>query len=206
MKLRLISELKRILNKTEYKMKEVNDKVVVYYGDKHLYPEDYIEIELYENYYIVCEIHRDIKKIGVKTDKKTDAIVFAIVLCKRLYESDTGDKKVVRNVRQLVDEGNMNAAKELLKDNLVQDKYSIVLEEDKICLIQQGDKVNVRFHGKNLVENAKLSRGYVALYNYARNLMEISLIYDMVKINFDFSYGRNELEDIYIFGIVTSVD
>jgi len=201
-KLKLISELKKMLNRTEYKIDEINDKIIINYGSAYLSPEDYIEIKIYHNIYEVCEIHKDIRKIGVKTDKKNDAIVFAIILCKRLYESNAADKIIAKKIRQFVDEGNVSAAKELLKENLFEDKYSLEYEIDgKICLIQQENKAYVKFHGKNLVENAKISRGFVALYNYSRNLMEISAIYNMLKLNYDFSYEQKEVEDIYIFGI-----
>ena len=124
----MISELKKMLNRTEYKIDEINDKIIINYGSAYLSTEDYIEIKIYHNIYEVCEIHKDIRKIGVKTDKKNDAIVFAIILCKRLYESNAADKIIARKIRQFVDEGNVSAAKELLKENLFEDKYSLEYE------------------------------------------------------------------------------
>ncbi|GKX28614.1 hypothetical protein SH1V18_10940 [Vallitalea longa] len=198
----MINELREILNKPEYDIRKVNDRIMICYGNSNFYPEDYIEIKIYENDYEVCEIHKDITRTGVRTNKKDDVIVLTIVLCKRLYESDGGDIKIARTIRKLVNEEKIKEGIVLLKENLTEDNYSLTSEEkDKVCLIINENKCNVKFHGKNLVENAKLSRGFVALYNYSRSLMEITAIYNLLSLNFNFSYEKKELEDIYIFGI-----
>ena len=43
-------------------------------------------------------------------------------------ESNAADKIIARKIRQFVDEGNVSAAKELLKENLFEDKYSLEYE------------------------------------------------------------------------------
>lgn len=196
-----MNRLKEILGDPKYNIKQFDDRIIIDYGENY-YPEDCIEIKINESDYEVREVHRDRVTIGVKTNKEDDAIVFGIVLCKRLFESNNRDVKIISSLLELVKNNNIDDAVQLLKDNLIENKYSLTYEyRDKICLIKHDNKCDIMFHGKKIVENSELSRGFAVLYNYTRNLMEIDKIYSVLKNNFNFTYEQQELEDIYIFGI-----
>lgn len=196
----MINILHKLLQNDKYIIKNLSEKIILYVNSEHNYPEDYIEIKKADNKYIIAEVHRDIYQIKYNTDDYTNAIVVAVILCKRLFD-DIADRIMAETIRDYLKSGNEEKAKNYIIDRFGGQIFSIDSEDDKkISMIKSGDKADIKFAGTYLVEDASLSRAYVALYNYCNKLVYISDFYNDIKEEIGCKLGKDSIQKLYILG------
>jgi len=201
-KLKLIKVLRTLLENNKYNIAKIENRIMIYWEDNSSYPEDYIEISQNNNsLYNVLEVHRNDKKNIVENVDEKVAISIAVIICNRLFQPTSNDISITRKLRQLVESGDIVLADNLLKQHLEDSVYLLELEDiNRVSLIVNKDKADVKFHGRTIVKNAKLSRGYVVLYNYAKHLMEFNSIYVQIKKVVGYTAKKVYMENIYLFG------
>ncbi len=196
----MINILHKVLQNKKYIIKDLKERIILYVNSEHNYPEDYIEIKKEENTYMIIEVHRDIHQIKYNTDDYKDAIVVAVILCKRLFD-DIADRSMAETIRGYLKSGNEEKAKKYIINMFGEQIFSIGSEDDKkISMMKFGDKANVKFAGTYLVEDASLSRAYVALYNYCNKLAYISDYYNDIKEQIEFKLSKYSIQKLYILG------
>lgn len=99
----MINIIHILLQDEEYKLKEFDGKIMLFKGTSTIYPEEYIEVEKTTSTgkFIVSEVHRDVKQIKVKADKKEEAGVYAAIVYKKLYD-DIADRIKARNIQNYI--------------------------------------------------------------------------------------------------------
>lgn len=197
----MISMIYKILQDSKYSVREYDEKIVLFQEDLNYYLEDYVEVQRTGDKYIVFEVHRDSKQIKAETADKNDAVIYAVIICKRLFD-DLSDRMVARNIRSYVDCGEEDKAAACIRNEIDESIYSIGREDrSKISLIKTtGNTANVMFANQCIVEAAALSRAYVVLYNYCKKLMHISEFYNEKLKEIDCSLSAQNIMTVYIFG------
>ncbi len=195
----MINKIQVLLQNEKYHLQEFDKKIILFKGNLNAYPEDYIEIEKATviNKFIVSEVHRDEKKIKIETEKE-EAAIYAVVIYKKIYD-DIVDRIKARNIRNYVNSGEEEKALSCIKGWFNDSIYSIYTENSlRISLIQSGDKVNIKFFGEYLAENATKARGYVVLYNYCEKLRNITLFCDEIQKWMNCNVNREKIIKMYI--------
>lgn len=198
----MINIIEILLPKEKYKLIKSDKTIILFKGNSDTYPEDYIEIERATDTdkFVVSEVHRDKKQIKVQTEKEEEAIIYAVVIYKRLYD-DIVDRTKARRIRTLLDAGEEKKALDGIVNSFDVSLFSINHEDGlKISLIHSENKVDVKFGGEYLAESATLSRGYVVLYNYCEKLKHISLFYKEICNKLDCAINRENILKMYILG------
>lgn len=198
----MINIIRILLQDEEYNVKEFDGKIVLFKETSTIYPEEYIEVEKINSTgkFIVSEVHRDVKQIKVKTDKKEEAGIYAIIIYKKLYD-DITDRKKARFIRNHINTGDEENVLAYCIDSFDDSVYSIDYEDNlKISLIRSKDSVDVKFYGEYIVQNAALDRGYVVFYNYCEKLQHISSFYSKIQQKLNYSIGCETILKLYIFG------
>lgn len=198
----MINIIEILLQKEKYKLIQTDKTIIIFKGNSDTYPEDYIEIEKATDIdkFVVSEVHRDKKQIKVETEKEEEAIIYAVVVYKRLYD-DIVDRIKARKIRNLLDAGEEKKALDSIFNSFDVSLFSINHEDDlKISLIHSQNKVDVKFGGEYLAEGATLSRGYVVLYNYCEKLKHISSFYKEMCKKIDCSIHLENILKMYILG------
>lgn len=195
----MINRIQALLQDEKYHLQEFDKKIILFKGNLNVYPEDYIEIEKATaiDKFIVSEVHRDEKQFKIETEKE-EASIYAVVMYKKLYD-DIVDRMKARSIRNYVNSGEEEKALSCIKGWFNDSLYSIDTEDSlRISLIQSGDKVNVKFGGEYLAENASKARGYVVLYNYCEKLRNITLFCDEIHKKMNCNVNREKIIKMYI--------
>lgn len=197
----MINLIKKFLINEEYHFVEDERSVQVFYGKDSVYPEDYILLRKQEVNIEVLEVHRNEKKEIVISNDENFAIMTTVIICKRIFEAPNNEVSITREIRNEVTKGNTGSANQMLYKNLNANLFSINKEEFyKVSLVRKENESDIKFQGKYIIENANLSRGYVALYNYTKQLMEFEKIYNKLKAEFNPQNEYKKLAGLYIFG------
>lgn len=195
----LINRIQVLLQDEKYHIQEFDKKIILFKGNLNVYPEDYIEIEKSTaiDKFIVSEVHRDEKQFKIETEKE-EASIYAVVIYKKLYDNIV-DRMKARSIRNYVNSGEEEKALICIKEWFNDSVYSIDTEDSlRISLIQSGDKVDVKFGGEYLIENASKARGYVVLYNYCEKLRNITLFCDEIQKRMNCNVNREKIMKMYI--------
>lgn len=197
----MIDIIRRLLQEEEYNLKELDGKIVLFKGNINIYPEEYIEVEKEPTgEFAISEIHRNVKQIKVKAKKDKEAGVYAVIIYKKLFDN-ISDRTKIRFIRNCVDIGEEEKALAYCIDRFDNLVYSIDHEDNlKISLIRSKDVADVKFAGEYLAHNAKLSRGYVAFYNYCEKLQYIYSFYNKIQQKLSFSLSCEKILSLYILG------
>lgn len=195
----MINRIQVLLQDEKYHLQEFDKKIILFKGNSNVYPEDYIQVEKTTTIdkFIVSEVHRDEKQFKIETEKE-EASIYAVVMYKKLYD-DIADRMKARSIRNYVNSGEEEKALSCIKGWFNDSVYSIGTEDClRISLIQSGDKVNVKFGGEYLAENASKARGYVVLYNYCEKLRNINLFCDEIQKKMNCDVNREKIIKMYI--------
>lgn len=195
----MINRIQVLLQDEKYHIQEFDKKIILFKGNLNVYPEDYIEIEKSTaiDKFIVSEVHRDEKQFKIETEKE-EASIYAVVIYKKLYDNIV-DRMKARSIRNYVNSGEEEKALICIKEWFNDSVYSIDTEDSlRISLIQSGDKVDVKFGGEYLIENASKARGYVVLYNYCEKLRNITLFCDEIQKRMNCNVNREKIMKMYI--------
>jgi len=202
----LISILKDILDSSIYSILNIEYGIEIYYIESDMIlQEKYIRIKNVDNKFVLYVVSRnDIKEI-VASEDKILIVLISIVLCKKYFQHPQSDNSFIRELRMIVDAKNINQAKEMLKYKCNEMYYSIFeKEEKKICLLNKNGKISVVYKNGNfekaIVEDAKLSRAFVVIYNYATLCETFDYIYnnELKKIEKE-SIDYYKLLEYYLF-------
>lgn len=189
--------IQEILQDDKLKIIETNNITLLFQG---FYPEDCVEIEINNNYYMIHEVHRKTKYLKLKTKEKSDAIVYAIILYKRLYDNLLNGE-ISKNIKVFMDNRNEEKALECIKNKFSPLIYSLEREErGKISFIKVNNKVDVKFNKRYIAKGAKLDRAYIVFYNFCAKLEHISLFCDILQNKLGNVINRDRIFDMYLFG------
>lgn len=161
------------------------------------YQEDFIKVQKENSINYIYEIHRNSSKLIKKEQSDDKAYVYAIILCKRLY--DNLDRKYVRKIKEHIEQGDENEVIKIIKDKFDVSIYSIGFEENsKVSLIKKENNVDIKFAGKYILSNVSMIRGYIAFYNYCEKIKSIKNFVD--ELNGKFNCDKLELLRLYLTG------
>lgn len=138
--------------------------------------EDYIMLSRKGKTYYIYEVHRADKKLKKEETDKNKAVIWAVISYKRLHDVHS-DRTAGRKLRMMIEAGDEFSAEEVFSE-FESSIFSVGEEkEDSLCLIKKNGKVIVLYNGKTIAEQVSLSRAYVVLYHYCRNLRAIQKFY-----------------------------
>lgn len=161
------------------------------------YPENFIKVQKDNNINYIYEIHRNSSKLITTESADDKAYIYAIILCKRLY--DNLDRRYVRKIRECMEIGDENAVVNIIKSNFDISTYSIGTEEFlKVSFIKNENDVDIKFAGEYILKNVSLSRGYVAFYNYCEKIKIIKIFIEKIKKKYDIDEWK--LIKLYLIG------
>ena len=161
------------------------------------YPENFIKVQKDNNINYIYEIHRNSSRLITTENTDDKAYVYAIILCKRLY--DDLDRKYARKIRRCIEQGDENEVINIIKNNFDISTYSIGSEEFvKVSFIKNENDIDIKFAGEYILKNVSLSRGYVAFYNYCEKIKNIKIFIDEMKKKCDID--ELKLIKLYLIG------
>lgn len=161
------------------------------------YPENFIKVQKDNNINYIYEIHRNSSRLITTENTDDKAYVYAIILCKRLY--DDLDRKYARKIRGCIEQGDENEVINIIKNNFDISTYSIGSEEFvKVSFIKNENDIDIKFAGEYILKNVSLSRGYVAFYNYCEKIKNIKIFIDEMKKKCDID--ELKLIKLYLIG------
>lgn len=189
----------KILKDSHLKLIRVENETVLLLNENSVYPENCVEIKKDKTYYAVSEIHRNSTKLVKEIKNKDEAKVWAIVIAKKMFDS-LNKEEVVDLIEELVEEGNEEHIPKLLNE-IGFTNYCIGREDsNKISLIHLEENMDIKYNGKFIVEQVKIKRAYIVLYNYCNKLKNISdfchEINTVIKID---NINYQELIEVYMF-------
>ena len=174
-----MTEYDKILKDEGYAIFKKNNECIIYKNIDN-YPEDFIKIQKDNSTNYIYEIHRNSSKLIITENIDNIAYVYAIILCKRLY--DNLDRKYARKIREYIEQGDENEVINIIKNNFDISTYSIGTEEYvKASFIKNESCIDIKFAGEYIVKNVSLSRGYVAFYNYCEKIKNIKIFIGEIK-------------------------
>ena len=195
----MISLVKQLLAYDKYSIDVVNDKIIITIADA-LYPEDYIEVNYQKESIVVSEVHRADSRVIVDTTDKQKAVIYACVLCMRLFEPLSRDARV-DELKKQVKNDNIDWANSFLENTFSGDTYAIGIEEVfKISLIAYEKRADVKYRNEYLAQDANLVRAYGVLYNYSKKLENIREWYKKIDVDNLKDIRIDEIETLYILG------
>lgn len=164
--------IRLLMNLPDLDIRRDGEGAVIYRHEQGHWPEDYIAVEQRPGGYAVCEAHR-----AQKTDKafahgEEEAAVLAAALGLHMFLA-VADPDADRQIRGSVEQGCDDQAARFLANRLDPSLYSIGKEDpSRISLVKKGQKADVLFAGRPIVQGAPIPRAYVVLYHYGRILGE----------------------------------
>ncbi len=193
----MIEIIQEILQDDKLRIMEANNIILLFQG---CYPEDCVELEINNNCYIIYEVHRKTKCLKLKTKERSDAIVYAIIVYKRLYDNLL-NREISKNIKIFIDNRNEEKALECIKNKFSPLIYSLEREEHgKISFIKVNNKVDVKFNKRYIAKGVKLNRAYIVFYNFCAKLEHISLFCDILQNKLGNVINRDRIFDMYLFG------
>lgn len=199
-KLRLINIIQEILKDENYNLREIDEKVILSKGNCSL--EEHVEIEkdASTSIFTVFEVHRSERQIRLKTEDEVDATICAVIIYKRLYD-DIIDRRKARQIRNYMNAGENEKALSCSIEDFDDSVYSIGYEDNKrISLMQTGGKIDIKFGGEYLAKDVTVSRGYVILYNYCKELQYIFSFYENMQNQLKSIINPEKMFKWYILG------
>ena len=200
----MIDLIVSLLNDNQLCIRENDQKIELFRGLNICYPEDYVELEREQltDKFIVAEVHRDKREIKASTRIEEEAIIYAVVLYKRLFENIV-DRSKAKIIMDYVDRGEDKEALACAIDSFDDSLYTIGYEEEsKISLMQKMDTIDVKFDGHYIVQRVTPKRGYIVFFNYCTKLKYISEFCDDIKKRLRCEANRDNIIKLYIFGII----
>lgn len=196
MKLKLIDKL---IENSNIKMIKEKDGKTLLMKKTAIYPENYVEIENKMNVFYINVIQRDECKLVSKTENEINAKIKAIVMAKKLFDS-ISDEDTIGTLEELIDNGNKDCISEFF-ETLGFANYCIGNENtEKISMIQDEGKYNIKYRERYIVKNVKEKRAYIVLYNYSNKLKHITdFCKELRDTQFKEDLNFEELIDIYMF-------
>ena len=200
----MISLLKQILQIDNCKIREADNKILIFEANA-LYPEDYIEVSCQKESIVVSEVHRADSKVIIDTSVNEKAVIYACVLCMRLFETLSKDDRA-DELKKNVKNNEIYYANAFLKSIFSSNTYTIGVEDVfKISLIANAEKADVKYRNEYLAKDAGLVRAYGVLYNYSK---ELEYIRDWYKKNSKDKLKDievDEVESLYILGKISNL-
>lgn len=193
--------IEKLLKGSDCKVIKTDERIEIFPRSEP-YPEDCIAIEeeTLAGLFTVYEVHRDEKQIKATTMKEDEAYLYAAISYKRFVEVDI-DRTKTQEIRRLISLEKPKEALSFVVSDFHPLIYSIGCEEQsKISLIETADKMNVKYNGKYILENASLKQGYVAFYNYCKKMQHIVAFCDEIQKSFKLDINRENAIMLYIFG------
>lgn len=203
---RITEDEEKVLYKAadEYRINEIKNKILISGADT-LHPEDYIEISYQNKFIVVSEVHRSDSRVIIETPVKEKALIYARILCMRLFESLDRDCKA-DELRNFIKNNEIYRANILLQNIFSGNTYSIDTEDIyRISLISNEKRADVKYRNEYLVQDASLARAYGVLYNYSKKLEYIrGWILKINEYNLK-DIKADEMEELYILGRIQTV-
>lgn len=189
-----MSSLKHILNDENLRI----ENNIITEMNKEADLENYISIVNENGVYVINENHRSSRKVKCKTNDYEKAVIFGVVSYKKLNDKVI-DREKVRSLRKAVNENDMKFVNQCF------DEFTSIFSEfsfqiNKICIMKENEKANVIFNDKKIIENASLSKAFVAAYNYCKIYQQITGFCNKYKevlkrLNID----ENDIVNAYMF-------
>lgn len=181
-------------------MYENEEEIEIYHIENEIInPELSILVRLNKEYEISIKNRND-KKIVINNKQKDFIIAAVVILCKKIFEHPKNDTEIIRKLRNLVEECNLEDANKLLEEKLDKKLYSMKEKNfSKICMIVKGDKVDIVYHEKYILKGIPISRGYIVLYNYTKLLNTFYKIFKALSSELSINNKYDELAELYIF-------
>lgn len=196
----MIKLIQELLSKYRCKVSNFEKKIIISDVNIENFPEDFIEISKGDELFYINEVHRSEKKLKYETKKEENVIVITVVLATRLYYELT-NPEIAESIRKYIKSDEEVYVQKLLEKNVSNDSYSIGREDfNKISFIKSSEKVNIMFHGRYIAKDASLSRAYVVLYNFSKELSFVRELYVELKKKVGFDLDISRIEELYIFG------
>lgn len=127
------------------------------------------------------------QEIGV-FQEETLAIAVLIILCYKNFERNQENSAIKRELRKVAEKNDIQRAIEIIKGECKDGFYSIfTLKENAICLIDNNGVYGVYYKNhyeiKEIINNVKLSKAFVATFNYANLLKCYDDIYKRIALS-----------------------
>lgn len=189
-----------LLDKEHYTILD-NGSIVETYPiiNGHVNPETYLGMKYdIEQYQVFIKSKNDLKIIK-NCQKKDEAIALLILLNKKYFERPQIDVAISRRLRELINDKKFVDA-ECILEQYLHGYYSInQLKDNEICLLKDNNGlVNIIFNGDIIISSARLSRGYVALFNYSYLLMFFDKLFKEIDKTLDIKELYHELASEFI--------
>lgn len=196
----MINKIIDIFGSQLYSIRQIESGIEVYHlENKVISQEKYILLQKEIDAYTVILVTRGERRIIYKGVNEDFAIAYIIILCKKYFEHPETDTLSIRELRNLVDDNKIDEVYKILNEKLNKKYYLIDSQKDrKICLFIKGDKAYVQYNMLEIIADAKLSRGYVVLYNYSRLLEFFDVLYYQLGEKLNIENGYNELSQLYL--------
>ena len=154
---------------------------------------------------VISEVHRADSKVIIETSVKENAIIYASVLCMRLFEPLYRDVRVDQ-LKTYVKNNEIYQANAFLESIFSNNTYAVGGEDVlKISLISNENKADVKYRNEYLAQNASIVRAYGVLYNYSKKLEYIRGWYEKInKANLK-NIKVDEIESLYILGQINNL-
>lgn len=179
----------------------IDKDVIVLYRINDNYPEDSIELIKNDSDYSIIESHRDKNYELYKTDNQCEAIIISALMYKKMCD-ELGDILTRNKIKEIAKSHNIEEMHSFLYTVLEKELFTIgELEYDKVSLKENGDKGTVYFHNMplSLVENAKIERCYLVLYNFAMKYKEYKKFYDCLSEEEKQTVDFDKLAEMYVY-------
>lgn len=161
--------------------------------------EDFIEIIVREEIEIY-EVHRSDRMLIIKLHDKVQVGVYASILWLRMFKPRINNVKI-NEIYHYAELREVKLLDDFIFDSLNSEYYLIGHEDEKkICLIKENDMYSLKYFHKNIIDNADMTQGYIALFNYTLMLEFISNLYNNLICVIDKSVNKDAVIFLYLFG------
>lgn len=186
--------------KDDYSIVQGEEIVEIFHIENNMEEQEkYFTIEKTNSHYSIHMVSRGKKRLLMESEDERYIIACLVVLCFKNFEHPNNDPKTIRQIRTLAESGDEAGAEEIIAQSIGRQFYSINQElHNKVNLLYEGSATTVKYEEIVLIEKAKISRGYVALYNYANLLMHFQVIFEYINQVIDVENDYNELAKQYV--------